>query len=160
MTLPAIENLVPHRGAMLLLERALQADAESLSAEVLIHAGSQFAGESGVGSWVGVEYMAQAVAAHAGYLAHLKGEAVKPGLLLGSRRYSTTQPLFPFGSTLHVQVHQVLRGDNGLAAFECTITLAGGVNREQAAEPVASATLTVFQPDDVNEFLQGIKNND
>jgi predicted hotdog family 3-hydroxylacyl-ACP dehydratase len=158
MTLPPIASLVPHSGAMLLLDRCLLADTESLCAEVRIHAGSQFAGDAGVGSWIGVEYMAQAVAAHAGYLAHLKGEAVKPGLLLGSRRYSTTQPLFPFGATLHVQVRQVLRGDNGLGAFECAITLAGGA--EPAAQPVASATLTVFQPDDVNEFLQGIKNND
>lgn len=158
MTLPPIANLVPHSGAMLLLDRALQADPESLCAEVRIHAGSQFASGEGVASWIGVEYMAQAVAAHAGYLAYLKGEAVKPGLLLGSRRYSTTQPVFPLGATLHVQVRQVLRGDNGLGAFECTITPADGA--EPAAQPVASATLTVFQPDDVNEFLQGIKNND
>lgn len=159
MTLPPIADLVPHSGAMLLLDSALQADEESLLAQVRIHAGSQFAGEDGVGSWVGVEYMAQAVAAHAGYLAQLKGEPVKPGLLLGSRRYSTTQPLFPLGAVLHVQVRQVLRGDNGLGAFDCTIRLAGAEN-EAVAEPVASATLTVFQPDDVNEFLQGINKND
>jgi predicted hotdog family 3-hydroxylacyl-ACP dehydratase len=158
MTLPPIEALVPHSGAMLLLDRVLEADTESLRAEVRIHAGSQFAGDGGVGSWVGVEYMAQAVAAHAGYLAHLKGEPVKPGLLLGSRRYSTTRPLFPFGATLHVHVRQVLRGDNGLGAFECGIAIAAGA--EHQGEAVASATLTVFQPDDVNEFLQGINNND
>ncbi|KQV85168.1 3-hydroxylacyl-ACP dehydratase [Massilia sp. Root351] len=153
MTPPAIGSLVPHAGAMLLLDRVLDVTAETLRAEVRIHPGSMFCTDGGVGSWVGVEYMAQAVAAHAGWLAQQKGQAVKPGFLLGSRRYSTTQPQFACGDVLHVYVQQVLRGENGLAAFECRIVRAGGDCGAEPA-PLASGTLTVFQPDDVNEFLQ------
>ncbi|WP_307732400.1 hypothetical protein [Massilia sp. MB5] len=87
MSMPAFRSLVPHAGPMALLDRVLEADEESLCAEVAIRADSLFYAEGGVGSWVGIEYMAQAVAAHAGYLARQRGEAVKPGFLLGSRRY-------------------------------------------------------------------------
>lgn len=159
MTLPDIGSLVPHSGAMSLLDRVLEATPETLCAEVRIHAGSMFCADGGVGSWVGVEYMAQAVAAHAGWLAHLNGQAAKPGFLLGSRRYSTTQPRFVCGDVLHIRVQQVLRGENGLAAFDCSIVHAADAGDEGKA-PLASGTLTVFQPDDVNEFLQERTNNE
>ncbi|MBB3118900.1 ApeP family dehydratase [Pseudoduganella violacea] len=154
MSMPEFRSLVPHAGPMALLDRVLEADEESLCAEVAIRADSLFCADGGVGSWVGIEYMAQAVAAHAGYLARQRGEAVKPGFLLGSRRYTTTSPLFALGAVLHVRVRQVLRGENGLAAFECSIADGGAAGQEV----LASATLTVFQPEDVNEFLQGLSN--
>jgi predicted hotdog family 3-hydroxylacyl-ACP dehydratase len=146
MTLPDIRDLVPHSGPMVLLDRVLAADAETLCAEVTIRPGSVFCDGSGVGSWVGMEYMAQAVAAHAGYLALQRGEAVKVGFLLGTRRYESSRPAFAVGSVLQVHVRRALQGDNGLGAFECRIEDAGGV--------VASATVTVFEPENVDEFLQ------
>ena len=55
---------------------------------------------------------------------------------------------FPVGSVLHVQVQRMLQGENGLGAYECRIVdSAGGAEW-------ASATITVFQPDNVEEFLQ------
>ena len=140
MIFPGIGELVPHSGAMVLLDRVLSADAENLCAEVTIHAGSVFydAPSAGVGSWVGIEYMAQAIAAHAGYLARLAGAPVKIGFLLGARRYEAQVPLFVDGSVLQVHVQQALQGENGLGAFECRIEMAGAV--------LAQATITVFQP--------------
>ncbi|WP_219133775.1 hotdog family protein [Janthinobacterium sp. UMAB-60] len=148
MSFPDIRELVPHSGAMVLLDRVLSADAENLCAEVAIHAGSVFydAPSAGVGSWVGIEYMAQAIAAHAGYLARLAGAPVKIGFLLGARRYEAQAPLFVDGSVLLVHVQQALQGENGLGAFECRIEMAGAV--------LAQATITVFQPEDAKQFLQ------
>lgn len=148
MSFPGIGELVPHSGAMVLLDRVLSADAENLCAEVTIHAGSVFydAPSAGVGSWVGIEYMAQAIAAHAGYLARLAGAPVKIGFLLGARRYEAQLPLFVDGSVLQVHVQQALQGENGLGAFECRIEMAGAV--------LAQATITVFQPEDAKQFLQ------
>ncbi len=103
----------------------------------------------GVGSWIGVEYMAQAIAAHAGYAAHLRGEPAKVGFLLGARRYDCAVPRFAMGSVLRVHVHRALQGDNGLGAFDCRIVEQG------SAAVLATATITVFQPDNVREFLQG-----
>lgn len=152
MSYPEIRELVPHSGPMILLDRVLAADEESLVAEVLIRSDSMFCDAQGVGVWVGVEYMAQAIAAHAGYLAGLRGEAVKVGFLLGARRYETSTPLFAIDSVLQVQVRRVLQGENGLAAFECSI-----LDRDKSSDIVlAQATITVFQPDNVAQFIQGI----
>jgi len=154
VSLPDIRELVPHAGPMVLLDRLVAVGEESLCAEVVIDQDTVFFDGSGVGAWVGVEYMAQAVAAFAGYEARQRGEPVKVGFLLGSRRYECSQPHFAYGSTLHVHVQRALQGENGLGAFGCRI--------EDAADPtgiaLASATITVFQPDNVSEFLQEINN--
>jgi predicted hotdog family 3-hydroxylacyl-ACP dehydratase len=150
MTYPDIRELVPHSGAMVLLDRVLAADQESLTAEVCIRADSMFCDGQGVGVWVGVEYMAQAIAAHAGFLARQRGAAVKLGFLLGSRRYETTTPLFAVASVLRVQVKQVLQGENGLSAFECSID-----DQSNPGISLAHATITVFQPENADEFIQG-----
>ena len=87
MDLPDIRDLLPHSGPMVLLDRLVAADDESLCAEVRIRADSLFFVDGGVGGWVGLEYMAQAIGAFAGYRARLRGEPVRIGFLLGTRRY-------------------------------------------------------------------------
>ena len=145
-----IHSLVPHSGAMSLLGRFLAADDENLSAEVAITADSMFCVDGAVGAWVGVEYMAQAVAAHAGHAARLRGEPVRVGFLLGTRRYACALPAFAVGSVLHIHVQRVLQGENGLGAFDCRIVDGGSGSGDE----LATATITVFQPDNVEEFLQ------
>jgi predicted hotdog family 3-hydroxylacyl-ACP dehydratase len=154
MNLPDIRTLVPHAGPMVLLDRVLEADAGRLVAEVRIHPRSLFfdAVQGGVGSWVGVEYMAQAIAAHAGFVARGQGQPVRVGFLLGARRYSAHAPLFADGVVLRVEVVQEMRAENGLGAFECRIA----TGEQQGSEVLASATLTVYQPGDIKEFMQGI----
>ena len=63
---PAVESLVPHRGTMSLLDRVLAVDEEQALAEVDVGPASLFAQADGVPAWVGIEYMAQTVAAWAG----------------------------------------------------------------------------------------------
>jgi predicted hotdog family 3-hydroxylacyl-ACP dehydratase len=148
MNMPEIQTLVPHSGQMVMLDRALSADTDNLCAEVRILAGSMLADETGVGAWVGIEYMAQAIAAHAGWLALQRGGEVKVGFLLGSRKYEAKVSQFALGEVLHVHVHRVLQAENGLGAFECRIDIAGGM------AAAATATVTVFQPANVNQFLK------
>jgi predicted hotdog family 3-hydroxylacyl-ACP dehydratase len=146
MVMPDIHTLLPHSGAMVLLDRAVSADEENLCAEVCIRPGSMFCGTGGVGAWVGIEYMAQAVAAHAGHIARMRGEPVKIGFLLGSRRYECTRQMYALGSTLRIHARRVLQAENGLASYECWI--------DAVEEKIATATVTVFQPDNANEFLK------
>jgi predicted hotdog family 3-hydroxylacyl-ACP dehydratase len=94
--------------------------------------------------------MAQTIAAFAGYTAYAGGEAVKPGFLLGARRYECTLPMFSPGSLLRVHVRRVLQSDNGLGSFQCRI--------EHEDQEVATATLTVFQPADAVDFIRGSSN--
>ena len=142
----AIADIVPHAGAMCLLDRALDGDADNLGCEVTIPQDGLFCHDGGVGNWVGMEYMAQAVAAWAGWQARLRGERPKVGFLLGSRRFECTRAQFKPGELLRVEVHRVYQADNGLGQFDCRIQMAG--------ETVASATLTVFEPKDAAAYLQ------
>jgi predicted hotdog family 3-hydroxylacyl-ACP dehydratase len=106
-----------------------------------------FCNTDGVGAWVGIEYMAQAIGAWAGYTAQLRGEPVKLGFLLGTRRYDCSRPIFILGSLLRVHVLRVFQDENGLGSFECSI------DNEEGR--VATATVTLFQPPNVNDFLHG-----
>lgn len=147
MEMPDIRSLVPHSGPMLLLDRVLSVDIDSLCAEVTIRRDSLFCGAQGVGTWVGIEYMAQAIAAHAGYKELLRGEPVKIGFLLGSRRYECIRASFAIGSVLRVEVRCLLLANNGLGSFECRIDDKEGV--------AATATVSVFLPSNVEQFLNG-----
>ena len=141
-----IRALVPHSGPMVLLDRVISADENSLCAEVIIHADGIFCAAEGVGAWVGMEYMAQAIAAYVGYRAQLRGEPVKIGFLLGARRYECSRPLFALGSVLRVYVRRVWQSENGLGSFECRI--------DDPEGQVATAMLTVFQPEHAHDFLE------
>jgi predicted hotdog family 3-hydroxylacyl-ACP dehydratase len=91
--------------------------------------------------------MAQAIGAWAGYTARRRGEPPKLGFLLGTRRYDCCRPIFLLGSRLRVNVHRVFQNENGLGSFECAI--------DDEEGRVATATVTVFQPHDVNDFIHG-----
>jgi predicted hotdog family 3-hydroxylacyl-ACP dehydratase len=147
MGMPDIRSLVPHAGPMVLLDRVISVDEDSLCAEVGIRSDTLFCGPDGVGAWIGIEYMAQAIAAWAGYTAHLRGEPVKLGFLLGTKRYECSRPIFVLGSVMRVHVQRVFQNENGLGSFECRI--------DDTQGRLATATVTVFQPPNVNDFLQG-----
>ncbi|MDR7332793.1 hotdog family protein [Roseateles asaccharophilus] len=144
---PPITELVPHAGPMCLLDRVITAEGERLSAEVVVPADGMFSQDGGVGAWVGIEYMAQAVAAWAGWQGRQAGEAPRIGLLLGTRRYRCSVPRFGVGQRLQVDIARAYQADNGLGQFECRIHADG--------MELASATLTVFGPEDPSAFLNG-----
>ena len=146
MELPDVRSLLPHSGAMVLLDRVVAIEDDRLSAEVSIRPDSLFYRAGGVGAWVGMEYMAQAIAAYVGHLAQARGEPVKVGFLLGLRRYECSRPVFERGSVLRVHVKCILHSENGLGSFDCYI--------EDANEKLASATVTVFRPGDAIEVFR------
>ena len=147
MTLPDIRDLMPHSGPMVLLDRVIAADDESLCAEVRVRANSLFFVDGAIGGWVGLEYMAQAIGAFAGYRSRLRGEPVRIGYLLGTRHYECKQPGFVLGSRLEIYVKRVLQSQDGLAAFDCRI--------EDETGMVASANITVFQSADGDKPMNG-----
>lgn len=143
-----VEDLVPHSGRMSLLTRIVNVAEESLQAEVDILEQSTFAEEQGVPAWVGLEYLAQAIGAFAGYQERIQGGAPKVGFLLGTRKYTCNGEYFPLGSTLTIHVTRNMQAENGLSAFDCSLSCNG---------MSAEARLNVFQPDDAAEFLQEAK---
>ena len=129
---------VPHRGAMNLLDGVEHCDEHAIVAHVRVPAGGLFVADDGVPAWVGIEYMAQAIAAWSGARARAGGGSPRIGYLLGSRRYAAHVAAFEVGARLQVHAQCELMGDNGLGMFECRITLDGRV--------LAESRLSVFEP--------------
>ncbi len=144
MALPNVRDVVPHSGRMMLLDRLVAADGESLTAQVTIRADALFARADGVGAWVGVEYMAQTIAAYAGTQALTRKEKTKIGFLVGTRHYACNVSHFPLGATLTISVRRDAQGDDHLESFVCSIT-GEGIK--------ADAAVTVFQPGDVGLLI-------
>ena len=131
---------VPHRGALSLLDTVEHCDDMGVVARVRVPAEGLFSGADGVPAWVGIEYMAQAVAAWSGARARAGGGSPKIGYLLGSRRYEAAVAAFEAGATLQVFAQCELMAENGLGMFDCRIECDGRV--------LANGRLSVFEPPD------------
>lgn len=145
---PPIEALLPHRGEMLLLDRVVAFDNESATTEYSPRADAWYVDEKGaMPAWIGIELMAQTVAAHAGLLKNVQGAAPKQGVLLGTRTFRASRPVFFAGVCLRIHAQMIYRDVSGLGAYACHISCDG--------EEIATATLKVFEPDDFERILQG-----
>jgi len=140
---PPIGELLPHAGPMRLLEAVIAHDPECTRCRVEPSRSELFRDATGrIPAWVGIEYMAQCIAAHGGLLARARGEAPRPGLLLGSRRLVFRQDAFEPGRTLEVRARHVA-GHSEMLAFECAVLDPG----EEA--PLAEGRLNVLLPRDL-----------
>ena len=118
---------------MILIDRLIDADSDASTCEVTIRPDSLFVEAGGVPTFVGIEYMAQAVAAHGGYQSYRLGEGTSIGLLLGTRQLVFSQPYFEIGQTLRIHVVHIW-GTSELHRFRCTITNATTGAALQSAE--------------------------
>ncbi len=135
VTIP-IGELLPHGPAMTLLDALAEYSPQRSVAKVTITSRSRFLDGAVVPAWVGIEYMAQAIAAHAGYEARLRGEPPTIGFLLGTRAYRSEVGSFPLGAELRISVEPLV-ADPKLGAFRCEIAL---------DSVVATAVVNTYQP--------------
>ena len=98
-------------------------------------------GES-IPSWIGVELMAQCVAAHGGLISRSSGTPPRIGLFLGSRRIEFTETELRVGQTLTVKAHRVWGKTVGMVSFDC------GIEDAESGAPIAEARLNCFVPED------------
>ena len=140
-----VKDLVPHSGKMSLLSRIIGYGEEWLQSEVDVTGKSLFADDRGVPAWIGMEYMAQTIAAYAGLQERKKGGTPKIGLLLGSRKYSSSTDYFAQGQTFRIRVELEMVAENGLNVFNCKL---------EGNKTHAEAVINVFQPDDAEKFLE------
>lgn len=141
----SVAELLPQAGNMVLLNKVLSFDQESLLAEVIVREDGLFANGQTVPAWLGIEYMAQTVAAHGGLMRYLADKPIILGFLLGTRRYLSNVSEFIVGSRLTVKVEQIIE-DQGLAVFMCHI-IGEGID--------ISAKLNVYLPENsVNKVIK------
>jgi predicted hotdog family 3-hydroxylacyl-ACP dehydratase len=143
-----ILELLPHAPPMALLDRSISVNTDSYEAETKIRADSLFCDGEKVAAWVGIEYMAQAIAAFAGAEALDKGEAVKVGFLLGSREYVPKVAHFMVGWTLRIHVKKVVHDPGGLSVLQCRLSRLG------ESEPLVEANLTVYEVPDLAAYMK------
>ncbi len=141
-----IEDLVLHRAPMLLLNSVVSWDHGTLTASVDPQDSYLFFDAQGdIPSWVGIEYMAQAISARAGIAALQRGEKPSVGFLLGTRKYTAQVSRFSPHQKLFVKVRELLRDETNLVLFECKI---------YADEILlASAEIKGIEPDNVNRVI-------
>lgn len=133
----AVEELLPHSGRMVLLNRVIEFDEDNMVAEVIVRDDGLFGDGKTVPAWLGIEYMAQTIAALGGMKRRMAGKPLNPGFLLGTRRYECNVDIFPVKSVLTISVKRLVE-DQELGVFDCRIS-AEGIS--------ASANLNVYQPD-------------
>jgi len=132
----AIETLIPHRGAMLLLDTVLASSSDEIVCRARVREGNLFLRGQHMRSVVCLEYMAQAVAAFAGLQATEAGPP-RVGYLIAATRMTLNQPSLCLGDEIDVLAKRVW-GDSALGKFACSVTLRDAT--------VAEAMVSVFQP--------------
>ena len=144
-----LAELLPHAGDMILIDSIERFDDEQIYTRLTVKSEGLFNLPDGsLPAWVGVELMAQSVAAFAGCHARQKGNPVELGFLLGTRKFECNVEAFPAGTELSIHGLRSLEDDNGMGVFECHIH-GDGIH--------ASARLNVFRPPEATQYLQQTK---
>jgi predicted hotdog family 3-hydroxylacyl-ACP dehydratase len=143
----SLEQVLPHAAPMILLSTFIEAGDAHAVCTVIISEDSLFynAATASVPAYVGIEYMAQTIAAFAGANSLASGGSVKIGFLLGCRKYQPVVTEFAVGAELTITANEVVSESTGLSVFECSIM--------QHQQVVVTAKLNVFQPDDHQVWL-------
>ena len=125
---PAVEQLLPHRGSMLLIDAVLSHEADSIVTRATLS-------PDGMPAWMGLELMAQAAAAYAGMEARRSGAAPRRGMLVGCRAYRAASP--SFSGVLKITASRTASDESGFSLFDCSVTAPSG-------ETLATGTIQVL----------------
>jgi predicted hotdog family 3-hydroxylacyl-ACP dehydratase len=121
---------------MILIDRIVTCNLESLTAEVVVTSNSLFLTQNKqLPAWVIPEYMAQSISAWSGIHRLKRGQKISNGYLLGIRRFTSSQPFFKIGTMLKITVKVTLK-DQGIGVFDCNMS---------TDNATASGILTVLQ---------------
>lgn len=136
-----ISELLPHKGPAVLIDKILSDAPDSITVSARITRQHPFYVEGhGVPVWVGIEMMAQAIAAHAGLTGRRENREPRSGMLLGTRRYETKTSWFAENSDLEILAEREFGENSGLAACSCKVSCNG--------ETLATATIIIVEIDE------------
>ena len=140
-------DLLPHKGRMFLLDRAVDVDFDkyTIKTQVNISEQSMFYDEAsgGVPSYVTFEYMAQSISALSGIANARRGLPPKVGVILSVSDFKTFIPALKAGTTVTVLDCQQDIVDR-VFSFNCTAYIGDTL--------VSSGKLTVMEVDDLREL--------
>jgi hypothetical protein len=134
---------LPHEPPMVLIDRLVEYNENEIVVETLIKESYPFSNSAG--SWIGLEFMAQAAGVHAELIRVDNNQEVKIGFLLGTRRFESYIPEFVVGKTVLITVRKEFTADNGVSA-------ATGYIHDLDGELLCEAVLTLFQAKNNSDF--------
>jgi len=139
-------DIIPHKKPMVLIDQVVSVEGLQILAVFTITPNSLFQDENGnVPSWIGIEYMAQTIAAFAGFNHKHNNVPIKLGFLLGARTYEAFVDCFLQGKSYLVEATQIYL-DSGLGSFECLI-------KDKLSNIICcSAKVNVYESDDINNL--------
>lgn len=145
MNLPPVAELLPHEPPMVFLDALVSYGGGEIVCTARIDPSLPLVQGDHVDTLVTVEHMAQTVGAYAGAKAFSEGRPVRIGFLIGCREVQLLSPTLPVGAELRIHARCVWQSES-LGNFECA-TWYGD-------EQVASATISVATPDDLEEVFR------
>ncbi|QXC56008.1 hotdog family protein [Vibrio mimicus] len=136
-----IASLLPHDAPMILIDRIMEVFPTRIHCQVDVGEHNLFfsADSQSIPAYIGIEFMAQSIAAWSGYHARKNGALPPIGFLLGCRRYHTQCHVFPQGQTLDVFAEKILE-EGGMAVFSGHI--------EHAGHTLAQCQFNVYLPNE------------
>ena len=149
-----VAEVVPHKDPMILIDTLISYVPDTLVTQTHITPSSPYFEDTinAVPNYVGIEYMAQSVAALAGVEAKSRGDIIRVGFLLGSRKLKMHIPHYQLGESYQTHVTRLYQEESGLAVFDCKV-----FHHETL---VAEANVNVFQPQDTQTYISESQQED
>lgn len=144
-TFPPIQELLPHAGPMLLLDRCTDFGENYVAARCVIGNNCRLfrMPDGRFGAWLLIELMAQTVGVFAGLKNRHLDKPPKIGFLLGTRRFETSVGFLNEGDVVDIRADFIFVGQDGLPSqFQCQALMNSQV--------VATANLTVYEPENLD----------
>lgn len=142
-----ITALLPQSGDMVLVDRVVEVGDSHIVVALTVRDDGLFSlADQTVPAWVGMEYMAQTVAAFSGYHRLRRGEPVGLGFLLGTRHYQSSVAAFRCGEQLQVHAERIIETDDDMSVFSCQLS---------GSDVEAHCRLNLLLPRDSRKFLVG-----
>jgi predicted hotdog family 3-hydroxylacyl-ACP dehydratase len=141
--------LIPHAGNAILLDEILETgQTDRLSASLTVRPGTVFSDtDESLPGWIGIEIIAQVLAALSTLRDGRPEGPARIGLLLGVRDYRCVPDRFPVGMRLDAEVIESMSDGLSLGVFDGTLRSGGVV--------VAEGIVSAYRLADPEAFLRG-----
>lgn len=138
---PEMAEVLPHSGRMILLDKIVEFKEDSITCSATVGSFNPYLSENSVvGPWIALEYMSQALAAHAGMEFARKGESPGVGFLLGTRKFTNfSKHGFTIGQSLCIIARRSWQ-DGGMAVCQAEIY------DQSTDQLLCEASLSVYRP--------------
>ncbi len=131
-----LENLIPHKNSMFLLDSISDRSKTNFTVQVRINNNSFLCKAQGIPSYCGIEYMAQSIAAYNSL--HFKNSGgPQVGFIIGVRDFHSTLLFFEQEALLNIRINPVLIMEHS-GVFDCEIII--------EEKTVAKGRITAYIP--------------